>query len=112
MDEHKRPPDPSIAERQADNSCGVAPFETGEWDPYAVTSCAPHDEEYNPLLTGDRPDKTNVQTQIDFVKNATVTAAKGLYAVVTYPVYVLVGAVGGYFRWKYLEWKYKKKGVL
>lgn len=112
MDDPKQPIDPSIAERQADNSCGVTILETGEWDPYAVTTCAPHDAEYNPLLTGDKPDKTNAQTQIEFVKNASIVAAKGLYAVVMYPFYVIIGGLGGYFRWKYLEWKYKKKGVL
>jgi hypothetical protein len=110
MTDEPKPIDPKIAAEVADNSCGVAPFETGAWDPYTPTACAPHDAEYDELIQGQKTDETNLETQLDFVKNASIVAAKGLYAVVAFPVYVTVGAIGGFFRWAYLAAKTKKDG--
>lgn len=89
--------------------------ETGMWDPYWKKACQPHDRAYDELIAGT-PTQTNIQTQLNFAGAATSVAAqgfinvvtfndvaKGAYAVVTYPLYLTIGSIGGFFRWAYLD---------
>lgn len=101
-------PDPKLAAEVADNSCGVAPFETGPWDPYTNIVCHPHDAIFDELVEGHKTDLTNFQTIMQLFRNCLYVLIQSIYAIVTFPLYVVIGGVGGYLRWKYLEWKLKR----
>lgn len=85
------------------DQCGAKGFKTGEWDPfYRAGDCTKHDLEYQKLLDG-LPHDPPWEVTKDFLTHITRTAARGLFSVVAYPFYAIIGGVGGYVRMKYLE---------
>lgn len=90
-----------------DDKCGAKGVATPNWDPYYKSGdCPKHDAEYEKILAGQKHDSAWVTTR-DFITGASRTMLKGAYAVVAYPIYVLVGGVVGFFRMIYLERKQK-----
>jgi len=93
--------------RYMNDQCGAKGFKTGAWDPfYRAGDCTKHDAEYEKLLAGLPHDPPWTVTK-DFLTHITRTAARGLFAVIAYLPYAIIGGVGGYFRMKYLERKLK-----
>ena len=74
--------------------CGLEPFTTGPWDPYLPNACTPHDQDMQSQKDGKLL-RSPFNTAGRFIKNSAIVAAKGLYAVVAFPVYVIIGAIGG-----------------
>lgn len=74
--------------------CGLEPLETGEQDPYWRDGvCKQHDERF---IKHSR--STWIVTR-DFAIGATKTMLRGLWAVVGYPAYLLIGGLGGAIRY-------------
>lgn len=86
--------------------CGLSPLTTGKRDPY-WPRCAGHDVHYEKLKAGN-PDKSNMQVQAEFAKGVLSTAASGLYAFLTAPIYLVIGCIGGMARWTQLEYRNMK----
>jgi len=87
--------------------CGLAPLETGKWDPFWQIACKRHDRAFDKLKAGN-PDKTGLQVTGEFMGDVIAGAAEGLYAVVTAPIYLLVGGLGGLVRWNSISMKKKE----
>lgn len=77
---------------------GVGKFLTPRWDPYRRRTYRPHDVAFGKEQLG-MPNEGNVQTFTTFVKDATIDALIGVYAVVGYPLVVTLGGIGGLIRW-------------
>lgn len=91
----------SFTRSQDPGYCGLDPLVTGKRDPY-WPRCKAHDVHYEKLKAAS-PDKTNMQVQAEFAKGVLSTAASGLYAFLTAPIYLIVGCIGGMARWTQLE---------
>lgn len=80
---------------------GLKPFETGKWDPF-WEDAKPHDRAFNILKTNlDYADNhlSGIKVTGDFASGVINTMAKGAYAVVAGPVYLILGAGYGLIRW-------------
>jgi hypothetical protein len=77
--------------------CGLAPLETGDWDPYHTEACYPHDKHFNDLKAGTAKQSTWV-TARKFAVNSSIVFARSLYGVVAFPLYLVIGAIGGALR--------------
>lgn len=77
--------------------CGVAPFETGVWDPYYKV-CRVHDADFNANKAGD-PIATFGETTGGFIQGAAVEAARGVYAAVMFIPYCFFVTVIGAPLW-------------
>lgn len=86
--------------------CGLDPLTTGKRDPY-WPRCKAHDVHYEKLKAAS-PDKSNMQVQAEFAKGVLSTAASGLYAFLTAPIYLVIGCIGGMARWTQLEYRNMK----
>ena len=92
-----------------DDKCGAKGIETPNWDPYHTSGdCPRHDAEFEKVLEGVEH-KSAWVTARDFIGGSTKTMLKGMYAVAVYPIYILIGGVGGFFRMLYLERKENKR---
>jgi hypothetical protein len=80
-----------------DDRCGLDPIVTPRWDPYRKRACHPHDAEFDQRKEGDGKNLAQVSAQ--WALNVGLTAAIGAYAVVTAPLYLVGGLVGGAIRW-------------
>ena len=79
--------------------CGMAPLQTGKWDPFWKSACQNHDKAYNSLKLGLNNGDGGLEVFGQFVSNIGLEMAKGAYAVVAGPFYILIGGVGGLLRW-------------
>ena len=78
--------------------CGLEPFTTLKIDPYRKGACKNHDEAFERYIAGD--DTLSIlNVSARFMRDTTSVALKGLYAVVTYPLYLTIGTIGGIIRW-------------
>lgn len=89
--------------------CGLGKITTGPNDPYWQDACVPHDQEFSKFKQGMKH-KTNGEVAFGWTINTTKVALKGAYAVATYPLYLLIGGLGGVARWIYLEATMPKEG--
>ena len=81
--------------------CGLG-VETGKEDPYWKGACRSHDEAFNELKANMRHDNgLNVTGR--FLRDSTSVFLKSIYGVVAFPVYLLVGGLGGLIRWQTLR---------
>lgn len=80
--------------------CGLDPIETGRWDPFWKTACAPHDKAFNLMKLGYSASTAgNFGVFSEFAKNIGATMLQGAYAVTMGIPYLVVGGIGGLFRW-------------
>lgn len=79
--------------------CGVAPFETGKWDPYWKSgTCPTHDKSFNANKAG-LPNPGFANTTGTFIESAAETAAQGAYAVVMFLPYTFLATIVGGGLW-------------
>lgn len=78
--------------------CGIAPAETGKWDPFWQKACVNHDRDFNALKAGYK-DGDALKTFGNFTGSVLSTMAGGAYAVVMGIPYIIVGGIGGLLRW-------------
>lgn len=86
---------------------GLEPFTTGAWDPFWKDEAKNHDKAFAAKKTGYEG-KTNGEVAGDFIKGVSIKMVKGAYAVVAGPLYILIGGIGGMFRWMTLGNKDKE----
>ena len=91
--------------------CGAFGVETGPRDPH-WPACAIHDPAFVELLDGKTPNESSIRTQWNFTKQILRNAVSGLYAVVSAPVYILLGVGVGVLRWNQLSYRNNaKRGI-
>lgn len=92
---------------------GVHIGETGNWDPSLGPACSVHDAAFTKAAEGQVPERqllqTDLTTQEIFIKSESKVGLLGLYAAVSAPVYILLGAGVGFFRYLYLGIKAQNK---
>ena len=81
-----------------DDRCGLDPIVSPRWDPFRKRACRPHDIEFQKKKDG-LPHDNLAEVSGDWVRNTVTTALIGAYAVVTSPLYLVGGLLGGAFRW-------------
>lgn len=87
--------------------CGLDPLTTGPNDPWWKIACQPHDAAFDKLIaTGQGSD---AGTFLTFTGNIIDGMAKGLYMLISGPIYWTVGGIGGLFRWSMVVPKDKIK---
>lgn len=83
--------------------CGLAPAETGPWDPYwRDGDCPDHDKGFDKKIDGDKDAPTDLEVTQKFIEGSTGTMLRGVYAVLGYVPYVLIGGIGGAIRYAFL----------
>jgi len=82
--------------------CGLGKLVTGEHDPFWETSCKPHDKAFQDWKDG-KPSKGLVRTTADWAVNCTKVFARGVWAVVGFPFYLIGGGLGGMLRWRFIR---------
>lgn len=79
------------------NHCGLDPLTTGKWDPFFNSgACSDHD--LNMSEERKSPLGTALEFTVDALNTATINVAKAVYSVTFVVPYVVVGAIGGFFR--------------
>lgn len=82
--------------------CGLEPFTTGPWDLYWKRFCAPHDKAFQ-ALKDKHPEAGNLKTAaLGMLAIGQVVGLSAL-AIVTAPLYAVIGVLGGMGRWKQIE---------
>lgn len=92
-----------INSQPKEDYCGIVPLTTGKWDPYyKAFVCQAHDKNFQ-AMKDNLPNDGIAKTTGNFVVGALGVAAQGLYSVVTLPLYLLIGGIGGVLRWGQLR---------
>jgi len=86
------------------NYCGLGEANTGPNDPWYKFSplCKQHDPHYQKLIDRKGDDGAWL-TFGEFAKNIVVGMAQGARMVLTGPIYLIIGGIGGLFRFQQLE---------
>jgi hypothetical protein len=80
--------------------CGLAPFETGSWDPfYRDGECTKHDRAFNEKKLGDSSAPSDAEVTGDFLSGVAGTFLRGAYAVTFALPYAVIGGIGGAIRY-------------
>lgn len=85
--------EPKNPTNDSDLSCGLAPLETGSWDP-SNEECVAHDLEFDAVKAGI--DNSGVtETTLNFDAGEAKVFAKSAYGLVTAPLYAVLATVIG-----------------
>lgn len=96
-------------EKKDEGLCGLAPVETGKWDPFWRDGvCQKHDERFTKTKHGIKTASPWV-TFRDFALGVGATATPGAYAVIAAPLYLVFGGILGVARQMYLKEKSNDK---
>lgn len=86
-------------ENKDDDRCGLESVAvTPRWDAYRKRACRPHDQAFQDRIDGKSTENL-AQVSARWVKDTSITAAIAAVTLVTFPLYLVGGLVGGAVRW-------------